>query len=42
MDRTFDILNGDQFVDWINIDILLAELLASYAFEYNGVFMVAN
>ena len=22
-----DILNGDQFVDWINIDILLVELL---------------
>jgi len=36
-----DILNEDQFVDWINIDILLVELLfVPYAFEYNSVFMV--
>ena len=41
--QDIDILNGEQFVDWINIDILLVELLfVSYAFEYNSVFMVAN
>ena len=32
-----------QFLYWINIDILLMELLiVSYAFEYNSVFIVAN
>ena len=25
--QDIDILNGEQFVDWINIDILLMELL---------------
>ena len=30
-----DILNEDQFVDWINTDILLVKLLfESYAFKY--------
>ena len=41
--QDIDILNGEQFVDWINIGILLTELLfVSYAFEYNSVFVVAN
>ena len=43
--QDIDIQNGDQFINWIwiNIDILLVELLfVSYAFEYNSVFMVAN